>query len=164
MNTTKTTMMTVLLASAIATAVVAPAAANWFSDARSGTMLNVGSAPSPTPEQLRAIGDSNYRQQGYRGRVELTPDYDLRLEGRTVFGARGERLGYVIAVDTMGHLVELQTPNGIGVAVPSSLIVDNGRRVSAPTISRADMRAMARAQTGRTVALNIDLRPSFPRS
>jgi hypothetical protein len=37
----------------------APASANYFFNSQWGTMLNVGSAPNPTPDQLRAIGDSN---------------------------------------------------------------------------------------------------------
>jgi len=36
-----------------------PAMANYFSNPHTNTMLNVGSAPAPTPIELRAIGDSN---------------------------------------------------------------------------------------------------------
>ena len=50
-----TTMMSLLLLSAVC---ATPASANFFSNSRWNTMLNVGSAPSPTPAQLRAIGDS----------------------------------------------------------------------------------------------------------
>jgi hypothetical protein len=35
-----------------------PASASYFFNSEWGTMLNVGSAPNPTPDQLRAIGDS----------------------------------------------------------------------------------------------------------
>lgn len=52
-----TTLMSLLLLSAVC---ATPASANFFSNSRWNTMLNVGSAPSPTPAQLRAIGDSPY--------------------------------------------------------------------------------------------------------
>ena len=39
----------------------APASANYFFNSQWRTTLNVGSAPNPTPDQLRAIGDSNHR-------------------------------------------------------------------------------------------------------
>jgi hypothetical protein len=38
----------------------APASANYFFNSQWGTMLNVGSAPNPTPDQLRAIGDTDH--------------------------------------------------------------------------------------------------------
>ena len=45
-------MLPVLLAAA---AFVTPAAANWFSNPQLGISLNVGSAPNPTPADLRAM-------------------------------------------------------------------------------------------------------------
>jgi hypothetical protein len=54
---TTTTLMSLLLLSAVC---ATPASANFFSNSRWNVMLNVGSAPSPTPAQLRAIGDSSY--------------------------------------------------------------------------------------------------------
>src|SRR5215467_14746240 len=42
-------LLTVLVLSAAA---VSPAAANWFSNPRLGVNLHIGSAPSPTPEDV----------------------------------------------------------------------------------------------------------------
>ncbi len=39
---------------ALAVVAITPAAANWFSNPALGINRNVGSAPSPTPEQVRA--------------------------------------------------------------------------------------------------------------
>jgi hypothetical protein len=55
-------------------------------------------------------------------------------------------------------MIELQTPKGIAVAMPASLLVEKGGRVDAPTTSRAGVMAMAKTQTGPTVAINIDRR------
>jgi hypothetical protein len=188
MKTAKTMMLSILLAPVLSVMFASsPAFANWFSNPRTNTMLNVGSAKSPTPEQLRAIGDSNYAPATYRTR-NIEPaaaaseslsydDEDISdngaldeetgtataasltgMEGKTVLGAKGERLGYVLAVDNGSRQIELQTRSGIGVAMPASLVADKGRRVVAPSVSRADVLAMAKAQTGRTVALTIDMR------
>src|SRR5262245_46850291 len=56
MKTVKT-MASLLLLSAVS---VSPAYANWFSNPAIGVNLNVGSAPNPTPGDLRLIGDSRY--------------------------------------------------------------------------------------------------------
>jgi len=158
----KNRMLSLLLLSAVC---ITPAYANYFSDGRTGTSLNVGSAPSPTPDQLRAIGDSDYVPTYYRERRAPPPSArygafapDLRfMEGRMVFGDRGQRLGYVLAVDERMNQVELQTMGGLGIAMSANLIVQRDGRLMAPTISRVDVMSMARAQTGRTIALNIDL-------
>jgi hypothetical protein len=148
---TKSLVLSLLLASAVG---ATPTFANWFSNPSTNTMLNVGSAPSPTPEQLRAIGDSPYALSSYR--VEARPPFDMTpLEGKVVFGEKGARLGYIIAVDNGAQMVELQTRGGMGVAVPAEFVIDKGGRVDAPTLSRADLRRMARAQTGRSVSLNL---------
>src|SRR4029453_16283759 len=52
-------MRTVTAASLLLSLVcVSSASASYFFNSEWGTMLNVGSAPNPTPLQLRAIGDS----------------------------------------------------------------------------------------------------------
>ena len=158
-------MMVLLLLSAV---FITPASANWFSNPKTNTMLNVGSAPNPTPADLRAIGDSKVAvayttepsfvatqtqtiaPMQMMSAVELT-----RLEGRPVSGSHGERLGYILAVDQDRQMIELQTARGIAVAMPASLLVEKHGRVIAPTASRADVMAMAKTQTGRTVAINI---------
>ena len=94
----KTTLLSLLLLSAVC---AAPAYANYFSDPRTGVNLNVGSAPSPTVEQHRAIGDSvygpppppprYYRGQFYRQRYseDSVDQALLNMEGRPVFGEGG---------------------------------------------------------------------------
>jgi len=54
---TTTTLISLLLLSAVC---ATSASANFFTNSRWNVMLNIGSAPSPTPAQLRAIGDSSY--------------------------------------------------------------------------------------------------------
>ena len=51
------TMASLLL---LSTVCAIPASANYFFNSYWGTTLNVGSAPNPTPDQLRAIGDSRW--------------------------------------------------------------------------------------------------------
>jgi hypothetical protein len=81
-----------------------------------------------------------------------------RMEGRPVLGGHGERLGYILAVDHGAQLVELQTARGIAVAMPASLLAEKHGRMVAPTVSQPDVMAMAKTQTGRTIAINIDRR------
>ncbi|HXI99729.1 MAG TPA: hypothetical protein VNH44_00815 [Micropepsaceae bacterium] len=197
MKTAKT-MMSLLLLSAVC---VTPAYANWFSNSRTNTMLNIGSAPNPTPADLRAIGDSDQSsgpQRGgaiphsspsfgepRRGGLSFNEDYVApqqsviaepaavtpkknvqnrdksalnRMEGKTVFGAHGARLGTILAMDVTARKAEVQLPSGIAVAMPASMLTDKGKRVVAPTISPLDMMAMAKTQTGHTVAINVDSR------
>src|SRR5258706_2336936 len=176
---TPNTMMSLLLLSAV---FIPPASANWFSNPRAGTNLNIGSAPNPTPADLRAIGDAKFAaateahsapaqvayiqptQVAYvqTTQVAYVPTMNTaqltRLEGRPVSGAHGERLGYILAVDQGARSVELQTPKGIAVAMPASLLMEKHGRLTAPLTSRGDVMTMAKMQTGRTVAINIDRR------
>ena len=170
MKTSKT-MMSLLLLSAV---FITPASANWFSNPRTGTNLNIGSAPNPTPADLRAIGE---------GKLTLASTAEPRssptevvyvqttnsvhpmntaqltgMEGRQVWGSHGEKLGYILAVNNGSRLVELQTPKGIAVSMPASLLMEKNGRMVAPTTSQADVIAMEKSQTGRTVAINIDRR------
>jgi len=50
-------ILSVLLLSAVC---ASPASANYFSNPRTGVNLNVGSAPNPTPAELRLLGESRY--------------------------------------------------------------------------------------------------------
>ena len=166
---TTNTMLSLLLLSAVC---ITPASANWFGNHVTQTDLNIGSAPNPTPADLRAIGDSKFARASEPRIVAMQtqtsimpqPEQTLstaqlsRMEGRPVLGGHGERLGYVLAVDHGARLVELQTPRGIGVAMPASLLVEKRGRMTAPTVSQPDVMAMAKTQTGRTVVINIDRR------
>ena len=168
---THNTMMSLLLLSAV---FITPASANWFSNPKTNTMLNIGSAANPTSADLRAIGDSKvavaYTTEPRFVAAQtqtIAPETSQtmntvqldRLEGRQVSGSHGERLGTILAVDQDTQMIELQTARGIAVAMPASLLVEKHGRVMATTTSRADVMAMAKSQTGRTVAINIDRRP-----
>ena len=169
MKTSKT-MMSLLAAAAI---FASPAYANWFSNPHTNTNLNIGSAPNPTPADLRRTkviiraeparlrASDTYQETpvAYEtGTVlhRMTDAQMTALEGKPVFGAHGARLGYILAVDHGSRMAEIQTRSGIGVAIPTMLLTDKGNHIVAPTTSRADMMAMAKTQTGRTMALNVD--------
>jgi len=79
-------------------------------------------------------------------------------EGKAVIGARGESLGSVLAVDQGSRKIELQTAGGVAVSMPASMFVERNDRLMALNTTRRDIMAMAKMQTGRTVALNVDLR------
>jgi hypothetical protein len=168
----KKTIVSLLLLSTLS---VTPAFANYFSNPRMNTMLNIGSAPSPTPEQLRNIGDSPYAPSGVYpaparpqasdtviapAPVVLAPIHmrAVDVEYKPVFGVRGERLGTVIGFDENMQRAELQLPTGVAVSMPATLIEDRGGRLVAPTVSHDDVLAMAKTQTGRIVATNMTIR------
>jgi hypothetical protein len=215
------TLMSLLLLTAVC---ATPASANYFSNTKWNTMLNIGSAPSPTPAQLRAIGDSSYasapvrrtlnpraeavppspavQEPVYDNDDEIVNSYDeeivgsnspvvaptrvavgtksttttkvaatkvvakkamvatpatslAKMEGKPVFGSKGERLGYVLAVNEKAHLIDMQLPSGIAVSMPGTLVTDKGSRAIAPTVTKADTMDMAKSQTGRMTALNM---------
>ena len=79
------------------------------------------------------------------------------LEGREVIGMGGHRLGYVLAVNDRARLIELQTPGGVAITMPESRLRLFGGNLFAVNMNRNDVLAMARRQTGRTVAINLDL-------
>jgi len=189
------TMMSLLAAAAIC---ASPAYANWFSNPSTGTNLNIGSAPNPTPADLRGTSSAIPHSSGHYGEPArlragdyqqsyapptaygftqqtayethpavshaMTAAQMTALEGKRVIGAHGARLGYILAVDHDSHMAEIQTPSGIGVGVSTMLLADKGNHIIAPTMSKTDMTAMAKTQTGRTVAMNVDLRRTQSRT
>jgi len=187
MKTSKT-MMAMLAAAAICTS---PAYANWFSNPSTNTNLNIGSAPNPTPADLQRTRAAIPHSNGHYGEParlssnyyeptvltftaqpasyetgstvlhRMTDEEMTALEGKPVLGQHGARLGYILAVDHDSHMAEIQTPSGIGVGVSTMLLADKGNHIIAPTMAKADMMAMAKTQTGRTVATNIDMRDTF---
>jgi hypothetical protein len=167
--------MSLLLLSTLS---VTPAFANYFANPRTNTMLNIGSAPSPTPQTLRAIGDSSYAPSApYYGEPARPLSFDARppvgaepvaftpvgmraidVEYKPVFGVRGERLGTVIAFNEKTQQAELQLSTGVAISMPATLITENKNgRLMAATVSHTDVLAMARSQTGRVVATNLRL-------
>src|SRR5947209_4655080 len=137
MRTTRQLMAVTLLAAACAT----PAAANYFSNPMTNTMLNVGSAPSPTPEQLRLIGDSFA--------VETAPHVVIGLSdmvGKDVYGKNRELLGKIRTVNEMDRTAEMQLPTGVVVSLSADNLIDRNDRVIAPNMSRGDVIALADRQ------------------
>jgi PRC-barrel domain len=131
----KTTLATVLLLSAM---MAAPASANWFFRPDVGVSLNVGSAPNPTPNDLRILyGPLRYGVN----RVSVAVLRDMT--GKSVYGENGEHLGMIAAVDEAHRLVELQLPNGRSVAVDANFLINEPDRVIAPTLSMAEVMAAA---------------------
>jgi hypothetical protein len=78
-----------------------------------------------------------------------------RMEGKTVFGSRGDVLGTVMTVDIGKQLAQVQTPGGVSVAMPIVLLQDKGDRLYAPTTSQRQMAAMAVRQTGTHLASDV---------
>lgn len=133
----KTTLTTLVVLSAL---LAAPASANWFFRPGAGISLNVGSAPNPTPADLRALyGPERYGLYPTRISLEVLRD----MTGKTVYGENGERLGMIATVDEVSRLVELQLPDGRSVAVDANLLINEMDRVIAPTLSMAEVLASA---------------------
>ena len=134
----KITLATLLLLSAAA--MVTPASANWFFRPDAGVSLNVGSAPNPTPNDLRALyGPTRYSLYPTRISAEVVRD----MTGKSVYGENGERLGMIASVDAVSRLVELQLPDGRSVAIDANLLINEMDRVIAPTLSLAEVMAIA---------------------
>jgi hypothetical protein len=79
------------------------------------------------------------------------------MEGRTIYGADGADLGYVLAVDVHESLVQVQTRDGVAVALPARLVSNRTGQLRASTLLPLDMMAIAKQQTGRTVAINVEM-------
>ena len=146
----KKVTLTTLLALSAAVLVTQPASANWFFRPGAGISLNVGSAPNPTPNDLRVL----YGPAWYGALAATRTSFDVlrEMEGKAVYGENGEQLGYILAVDQNAALADVQLDTGIAIAVEAHRLMNEPDRVIAPTLSRADMLAMAQAQTGRMAA------------
>jgi len=128
----KTTLATVLLLSAM---MAAPASANWFFRPDAGISLNVGSAPNPTPNDLRIL----YGPLRYQVSAAVLRD----MTGKSVYGENGEHLGMIAAVDERHRLVEMRIADGRSVVIEGSLLINEPDRVIAPTLSMAEVVAAA---------------------
>jgi hypothetical protein len=126
-----------------------PAAANYFSNPMTNMMLNVGSAPSPTPEQLRLIGDSVFTAQ------VSGPLTAADMIGKNVYGKSREFLGKITAVDEVNRLADMQTPTGVVVALSTHDLIDRSDRVMAPNMSRGDVIALAGQQGPMTAPIEV---------
>jgi hypothetical protein len=147
------TMAPLILLSAI---FVAPASANFFHNPVTGVSLNVGSAPNPKPEDLRAIGDASYAfdaRSDTKG-TNTGPNSLHPMQGKMVFGPHAENLGVVMAVDDLDNVVLLGTPSGMHVTVSAQVLSNDGNKIVAAEISPARLMNMAGAQNGTTVVFN----------
>ena len=67
---------------------------------------------------------------------------DLKaIEGKRVLGTSGELLGIIGKVDEQAKTVELKTPSGAIVSLPTDVLTEDGDALSAP-MSRGDILAM----------------------
>ena len=134
----KVTLATLLLLAA-ATAIT-PASANWFFRPGAGVSLNVGSAPNPTPNDLRILyGPDRYSLYPTRVSIAVLRD----MTGKSVYGENGEFLGMIATIDERSRLAELQLAGGRSVAVDANILINEMDRVIAPTLSLAEVMARA---------------------
>jgi len=144
----KTAIACVLLLSA---AYLVPAYANYFHNPRTNTNLNIGSAPNPTPADLRAIGDSVY---AFDARPAARREGLNAMQGKMVTGTNGENIGIVLAVDDLEKVILIETPMGVHVTVAAELVKDENGKVVAITLSPARLGELAMTQKGRTAVYN----------
>lgn len=107
----RTAMMPLLLLSAVCTG---PAFANYFSDPRTGTMLNIGSAPNPTASDIQAT------QQDRMGFPDVRLQSLYSMQGKAAFGAHGQRLGEIVSVNPKLETVTLATRYGARLWFPAA--------------------------------------------
>lgn len=111
---------------------------------------------SQLPHAVPAPAASNGEVATLDGAVAGTigPAELMGLEGKSVVGAEGESLGMIASIDVGAEEVELRTPEGLIVKLPSALLGMRGDQVVAPTMSPLDVIAMAETQgTDRELAL-----------
>src|SRR3977135_2126214 len=129
----------------LATACFGPAYANYFHNPVTNTNLNVGSAPNPTPADLRAIGDSVY---AFDASPATTRQGLTAMQGKMVNGSHGENMGVVLAVDDVDKVVLIETPIGMHVAIAAQELKDDGGKVVAVTLLPLRLADLAMAQNG----------------
>jgi hypothetical protein len=111
------------------------ASANYFHNPGTNTQLNVGSAPSPSPDDLHRA----------EGALEHRADINLRaMLGKPVFGKDREYLGSISDIDTDRNLAAVRVAQNEAVALPARDLIDDGSRVIAPTVSKPELLAMPR--------------------
>jgi hypothetical protein len=68
---------------------------------------------------------------------------DLKaMEGKRVLGKNRELLGHLGNVDEQAKMVELKTPSGAIVSIPTDVIMIDEDELAAPSLSRGDVIAM----------------------
>jgi hypothetical protein len=118
-------------------AIVTPAAANYFSNPVNNTTLNIGSAPSPTPDDLRQIGDGRYQYLGFTLRS---------LVGKPVYTRDLQYVGPVRSVDEPARTALVQLDGGVAVPIAAKDVRDTGDRVIVPMMSKQNFRNLARTK------------------
>jgi len=64
------------------------------------------------------------------------------MEGKRVLGKSRELLGHIGKVNEQAKTVELKTPSGAIVSIPTDVLVEDGDNLAAPSLSRGDVIAM----------------------
>jgi hypothetical protein len=64
------------------------------------------------------------------------------MEGKRVLGKNRELLGHIGKVDEGAKTVELKTPSGAIVSLPTDVLVEDNDALAAPSLSRGDIIAM----------------------
>ena len=64
------------------------------------------------------------------------------MEGKRVLGKNRELLGLIGKVDEQAKTVELKTPSGAIVSLPTDVLVEDNDALAAPSLSRGDIIAM----------------------
>lgn len=145
------TFVPLLLASAV---LATPAYANYFSSSKWNTVLAIGSAPSPTPETLRRIGDSPYApaaRTNAPAQLNNIPAEDEDLNGNTYedeenFSAAKQAAPTVRVAETRATPVKKQA------AIHAKAQPAKAKRTLASNASQA--KASAKPQKQRTLAAN----------
>ena len=106
----KTGIATLLLLAAVAAA--SPASANWFFRPGAGVSLNIGSAPNPTPNDLRILyGPDRYSLYPTRVSIAVLRD----MTGKSVYGENGEFLGMIATIVSIrlgGRIDDIRVSRG----------------------------------------------------
>jgi hypothetical protein len=129
--------------------------ANYFHNPATNTNLNVGSAPNPTPADLRAIGDASYAfdARAESGAPNANQNELRALKGKSVSDMAGDNLGVIIAADDLDKVVLLETPMGAHVVISGAMLSSDGPKIVV-AITPMRLADLARAQKGEVVAFN----------
>jgi len=72
-----------------------------------------------------------------------TSPADLKaMEGKRVLGKNRELLGHIGKVDEQAKSVELKTPSGAIVSLPTDVLIEDNDALAAPSLSLGDVIAM----------------------
>jgi hypothetical protein len=89
------------------------------------------------------VGNASYAAGPHLHFVASESVADLKaMEGKRVLGKNRELLGHIGKVDEQAKLVELKTPSGAIVSIPTDVLVEDDDALAAPSLSRGDVLAL----------------------